>query len=81
MKIKEITLRNYKRFIDQRTFSFCDSEGEVNDITLIVGNNGSGKSSLLQAIVLLVASASREGFSIEKLVILFFLEERVEKRD
>ena len=55
MKIKEITLQNYKRFVAKQTFSFCDEDGEVNDMTLIVGDNGSGKSSVLQAIIMLIA--------------------------
>ena len=57
MKIKEITLQNYKRFVEPKTISFCDEEGEVNDMTLIVGDNGSGKSSVLQAIVSVIGTA------------------------
>ncbi len=57
MKIKEITLKNYKRFVQKQTFSFCDEDGEVNDMTLLVGDNGSGKSSVLQAIVAIVGTA------------------------
>lgn len=67
MKIKNITLQNYKRFVTAKTFSFTNLSGEVNDTTLIVGNNGTGKSSILQAIVALVASAVREGFIPENL--------------
>lgn len=57
MKIKEITLQNYKRFVQKQAISFCDEDGEVNDMTLIVGDNGSGKSSVLQAIVAIVGTA------------------------
>jgi len=50
----------------KKSFSFKDSnQYDDSDITLIVGNNGSGKSSLLQAIVLVTATAAREGFTIE----------------
>jgi predicted ATPase len=42
------------------TFTFTDSEGNVNTQTLIIGNNGSGKSSILQAIVSLVAPVVRD---------------------
>lgn len=62
MKIKKLTLQNYKKFVQKKEFSFTDSEGQINDKTLIVGNNGSGKSSILQAIICLVASATRENF-------------------
>ena len=63
MKIKEITLRNYKRFVEQKTISF-HKDGEINDLTLIVGNNGTGKSSLLQAIVMMIAPLTRDNFSV-----------------
>jgi len=69
MKIKTITLQNYKKFIQPKTFSFTDSEGVVNEKTLIIGDNGTGKTSILQAIVLLLASAIRdkENFKPQKL--------------
>ena len=63
MKIKKITLRNYKRFVEQKTISF-HKDGEINDLTLIVGNNGTGKSSLLQAIVMMIAPLTRDNFSV-----------------
>ncbi len=62
MKIKSITLQNYKRFVAPITFSFTNPDGEVNEKTLLIGNNGTGKSSVLQAIVALVASVTREKF-------------------
>lgn len=62
MKIKKITLQNYKRFVAEKTISFLDSENEVNGLTLIVGNNGMGKTSLLQAIVALIAPLVRDKF-------------------
>ena len=67
MKIKNLTLQNYKRFVRPKTFSFCNSIGEVNEISLITGNNGTGKTSILQAIVLLVGTASRHSFDPELL--------------
>ena len=63
MKIKKITLQNYKRFVQAKTFSFTNSDGNINDITLIVGNNGTGKTSILQAIVILLATAIRDHFN------------------
>ena len=67
MKIKKITLQNYKKFEQSTTFSFTDTDGEINEKTLIIGNNGSGKSSILQAIVCVIASATRENFTPESL--------------
>lgn len=60
MKIKTITLQNYKRFVEPCSISFCNEEGEINNMNLIVGNNGTGKSSLLHAIIMLIASDSRK---------------------
>lgn len=57
MKIKNLRLRNYKRFVEETQFSFCDLEGDANEITLLVGENGSGKSSILQAIAMVVGGA------------------------
>ncbi|MEM6318657.1 MAG: AAA family ATPase [Bacteroidota bacterium] len=63
MKIKSITIRNYKRFKDEKTFKFTNLDGFINESTLVIGDNGKGKTSLLQAIVLLVATATRQGFT------------------
>ena len=65
MKIKKISLQGYKKFIQHTEFSFFIDENESNHKTLIVGNNGSGKTSILQAIVLIIASATRENFTFE----------------
>ncbi|MDR1896958.1 MAG: AAA family ATPase [Prevotellaceae bacterium] len=64
MKIRNIELHNYKRFVNEKKLSFCDSDGKINDLTLIVGNNGTGKSSLLQAIVALIAPLTRDRFKV-----------------
>lgn len=62
MKIKEIKLRNYKRFLQEKIISFCNPQGEVNDVTLITGENGSGKSSVLQAIAILLGGVAKVDF-------------------
>ena len=67
MNIKTITLQDYKRFLQPKTFLFTNSDGIVNEKTLIIGNNGTGKTSILQAIVILLASAIRESFIPKKL--------------
>ncbi|MDR2473749.1 MAG: ATP-binding protein [Tannerella sp.] len=67
MKIRNLEIKNYKRFVNSKTISFCDTDGKVNDLTLIVGNNGTGKSSLLQAIVTLIAPLARDRFDVSKI--------------
>ena len=63
MKIKKLSIRNYKRFVTTKEIDFCDANGEANDMILIVGNNGSGKTSVLQAIAALIGSATKPHFS------------------
>jgi len=60
MKIKDIEFRNYKRFVEEKKISFLNSDNQINDLTLIVGNNGTGKSSILQAIVAMIAPMTRD---------------------
>ena len=67
MKIREITVANYKKFIEPRTISFCDADGNVNDMNLVLGENGSGKTSVLQAIVATIAPLTRPGFHAQDL--------------
>ncbi len=67
MKIKQITLQGFKKFTQAQTFSFLDEDGEINETTLILGANGSGKTSILQAIVLLLANTAQRDLNIEEL--------------
>ncbi|TAG89426.1 MAG: ATPase [Bacteroidetes bacterium] len=67
MKIKQIILQNYKKFVQEKKISFVDSDGNINEKTLLIGNNGAGKTSILQAIVVLLGGAIREHFSIQDL--------------
>ncbi len=67
MKIKNISLSHYKKFRTNKVFDFCDEQGEVNDITLLVGENGSGKSSVLQAIAMLVGAVAKPHFKSSEL--------------
>lgn len=49
MKVKQLQLQNYGRF-DNLTMEFAPN-GETNgNVTIIVGNNGAGKSQILQAL-------------------------------
>ena len=67
MKIREITVANYKKFIEPKIISFCDADGNVNDMNLVLGENGSGKTSVLQAIVATIAPLTRPGFHVQDL--------------
>lgn len=49
MKIKNIELQN-NTFFGNQTFDFCDNQGNVYDNIVLAGENGSGKTQLLNII-------------------------------
>ena len=49
MKIKQLQLQNYGRFEDL-TVDFAPTDERKGNVTIIVGNNGAGKSQILQAL-------------------------------
>lgn len=49
MKIRKIEFKNHEMFRDLEV-SFTNKEGEILDTTVIIGTNGSGKTSLLKSI-------------------------------
>lgn len=58
MKIQNLHLKNFKKF-KEKNLEFCDTEtGLAKNLIVLVGKNGSGKSSILQAIAALLASAT-----------------------
>lgn len=73
MKVKSLRLNNYKRFRRDPShpfeFNFFNPDtGEVNDITLITGNNGEGKTSILHAIAALLGGAILDNFKPSDLI-------------
>jgi predicted ATP-dependent endonuclease of OLD family len=58
MKVQSLQLKYFKRFRD-KVFDFTDSEtGLAKDLILLVGMNGAGKTSLLQAIAATLGNAT-----------------------
>ncbi|WP_019519320.1 AAA family ATPase [Faucicola boevrei] len=49
MKVKQLQLQNYGRF-DDLTMEFAPNGETKGNVTIIVGNNGAGKSQILQAL-------------------------------
>ncbi|MFC6205135.1 AAA family ATPase [Psychrobacter urativorans] len=49
MKVKRLQLQNYGRFEDL-TIDFAPTAEKTSNVTVIVGNNGAGKSQILQAL-------------------------------
>lgn len=49
MKVKQLHLQNYGRFEDL-TINFAPTTNKTGNVTVIVGNNGAGKSQILQAL-------------------------------
>ncbi len=67
MKIQKVSLRHFKRF-RQKTFDFTDPEtGLARNLIVLAGMNGSGKSSVLQAIACMVGNAVNRLRSINDL--------------
>ncbi|EDX76447.1 RecF/RecN/SMC N terminal domain, putative [Coleofasciculus chthonoplastes PCC 7420] len=51
MKVQSVELKYFKKFSNPPVFDFTDSEtGLARDIIVLIGMNGAGKTSLLQAI-------------------------------
>ena len=57
MFLKRILLKNVRCFGDL-DLSFVEDDGSIRKWTLILGENGTGKSNLLQAVALLTAGSN-----------------------
>lgn len=57
MKVAKLHLENFKKF-QRKEIDFRDEAGLVKDITVLVGKNGSGKSTILQSIASILGTAT-----------------------
>ncbi len=57
MKVKSLHLRGYKRFADKPLNFFDEDTGRIRNLTVLVGRNGAGKTTVLQAIASLLGKA------------------------
>ncbi len=58
MKVRKLRLENFKRFADPLELDFTDHEtGLTHDLVVLIGKNGSGKTSVLQAIAAVLGTA------------------------
>ncbi|HCN17903.1 MULTISPECIES: AAA family ATPase [Psychrobacter] len=74
MKVKRLHLQNYGRFEDLK-IDFAPTAEKTGNVTVIVGNNGAGKSQILQALAtslswfVLKLVSDTDGFEIDKAII------------
>lgn len=74
MKVKRLQLQNYGRFEDL-TIDFAPTAEKTSNVTVIVGNNGAGKSQILQALATSLSCfvsklvSDTDGFDIDKALI------------
>lgn len=58
MKLKHVVIRNFKG-VKEVEFPTADAPNALGNLTAILGDNGSGKTSILQAIALVLSLATR----------------------
>jgi energy-coupling factor transporter ATP-binding protein EcfA2 len=59
MRVQSLSLRNFKRFSNKFVDLAHEDSGLAKDLIVIVGENGAGKSSILQAIAATLGTATR----------------------
>lgn len=64
MKVSKIRIHNFKRFDDLEVDFTNKSIGQISNRFLVLGDNGMGKTTLLQAIALPIAIATRQIHSV-----------------
>jgi predicted ATPase len=79
MRIARLTIENFKG-IEKLEHSFLDDLGRVRPVTLVLGDNGSGKTSMLQAIALVLSLATKKSNGLKDLTWPGLLLERIGTR-
>lgn len=76
MKIRNVHIANFKS-IDDLKIDFQDSRENVRQLTCLLGDNGSGKTTVLQAIALVLSLATRRTRFADEFDWHGFLAERI----
>jgi energy-coupling factor transporter ATP-binding protein EcfA2 len=76
MKLKRVLVKNFKG-VSEVEFSMESTFGQLNALTALLGDNASGKTTVLQAIALTLSMATRRTPDIESFHWHGFLPERV----
>lgn len=76
MKLRRVLIRNFKG-VRHLEFSMESATKSIAPLTALLGDNGSGKTSVLQAIALTLSLATRSVFSISSFRWHGFLSERL----
>jgi predicted ATPase len=63
MKLKKIEITHFKG-LEHFEFDLCDEDETPNTLTCLLGDNGSGKTTVLQAIALVLSAATRKNDDI-----------------
>jgi energy-coupling factor transporter ATP-binding protein EcfA2 len=76
MKLRNVIVRNFKG-VREAEFSLETGSGTPRSLTALLGDNGSGKTSILQAIALTLSMATRRTYDLASFNWHGFLPERV----